>query len=182
MTTKLLFELLEAKGISGAEGHVREIIRKNIRPYVDEVAEDDYGNLICRKKGRQPRLMIAAHMDEIGLMVKSADEDGLLHVSEVGGSEPATILGDHVEVHGRRGTVHGVLTTREISDGHFFSDSSLPMMRDIFVDTGLTKKQLNVKGIMIGSMISFTIKPEIIGNGTCVMGKSIDDRVRSEEH
>ncbi len=173
---KILFELMDANGVSGAEGNVRHIIKNHIKPYVDEISEDDYGNLICRKKGEKPRLMIAAHMDEIGLMVKSIDDDGLVRISEVGGLEPLTIVGERVEILGTRNSVCGVITSRDISDGHFFSDSSAPTMRELYVDTGMTRKQLLAKGINIGSYIIFSIKSRILGNSKYISGKALDDR------
>ncbi|MBI5884779.1 hypothetical protein HZB89_01630 [archaeon] len=68
---KLLMDLLNAYGVSGNEGEVRELLKKSIKPFVDSVEIDKMGNLIARKKGGRPRVMLAAHMDEVGLMVKS---------------------------------------------------------------------------------------------------------------
>ena len=67
---QLLFKLMNSFGISGHEQNIRKIISKEIKPYVNRLDIDDLGNLIAYKKGKMPRVMLAAHMDEIGLMVK----------------------------------------------------------------------------------------------------------------
>lgn len=173
----ILFELMEAYGVSGSEGNVSRIIKKYIKPYVDDIQEDSYGNLVCTKKGKKPKLMLAAHMDEIGLMVKCVDDDGIVRISEVGGIEPLTILGERVEIQGTKGCAHGVITTREISDGRFFSDSSTPSMKEMYIDTGMTRKQIEAKGIGVGSYIMFYTKSCNLGNKKIISGKALDDRI-----
>ena len=81
----LLEKLSNAHGISGYEGNVRAIIKEEIESYVDEVKIDTFGNLITIKKGKSPSVMLAAHMDEIGLMVKYVDDEGFIRFAKVGG-------------------------------------------------------------------------------------------------
>ena len=71
---KLLEQLSNAHGVSGYEGNIRQIIEEEVRPYVDEIKTDKMGNLIATRKGNSPEIMLAAHMDEIGLMVKYVDD------------------------------------------------------------------------------------------------------------
>jgi endoglucanase len=109
-------------------------------------------------------------------MVKSIDDEGIVRISEVGGIEPLTILNERVEIQGKPSVI-GMITTREISDGHFFSDSGAPTMREMYTDTGLTKKQLEARGITVGSYITFYTKACFLGNKKYISGKALDDRV-----
>ena len=72
----MLKDLVNAYGISGEETEIRNIIRKLMKDYVDEIHVDKIGNLIAHKKGSKPTVMLAAHMDEIGLIVKNIETDG----------------------------------------------------------------------------------------------------------
>ena len=78
----LLEEFSNAHGISGHEKNVRNLLEKHIKPFVDEVRTDNMGNLIAIKKGNGPRVMIAAHTDEIGFMVKYIDDQGYIYVAD----------------------------------------------------------------------------------------------------
>lgn len=82
---KVLTRLVSAFGPSGAEGEVSRVIEGLARPCVDEISRDTLGNLICRKKGRGPRVMFSAHMDSIGLVATHIDEKGFVHVGALGG-------------------------------------------------------------------------------------------------
>jgi len=81
----LLEKLSNAHGISGYEGGVREVIKKEVESCVDELKTDNLGNLIATRKGKSPSVMIAAHMDEIGLMAKYIDDEGFVRFAKVGG-------------------------------------------------------------------------------------------------
>jgi len=80
----LLKRLSEAHGISGYEDEVRGILKSEIMPYVDEVKVDRLGNLIAIKRGKRPSVMIAAHLDEIGLMVRHIEDEGFIRFSTIG--------------------------------------------------------------------------------------------------
>ncbi|HXF83770.1 MAG TPA: M42 family peptidase, partial [Anaerolineales bacterium] len=106
---KLLQQLTETFGPSGYEDKVRALVRAEVEPYADEIRTDALGNLIVRKKpSRQTkdtkRIMIAAHMDEIGLIVSHVDEKGFVHFSPIGGVFGRYMLGGRVRflngVHG----------------------------------------------------------------------------------
>ena len=107
---ELLKKLVEEYGPSGDEGKIRDIIKKEIKPYVDELYRDKFGNLIARKKGKGNSVLLAAHMDEIGVMVKSIDVDGKVFVSPIGGIEPVVLLGEKVKIITNTGKeIYGVL-------------------------------------------------------------------------
>ena len=90
---ELMQKVIEAPGVSGYEFMgIRDVVIEALEDYVDEIKVDKLGNVIAHKKGDSPKVMIAAHMDKIGLMVNHIDEKGYLHVVPVGGVDPRTCL------------------------------------------------------------------------------------------
>src|SRR3989344_5598936 len=89
----LLQKFIDAYGVSGNEEEVRDLIVKQIKNQVDEITIDNMGSITAHKKGTQPVLMLAAHMDEIGLMVKKIDKSGRIYCSPIGGFEPTILIG-----------------------------------------------------------------------------------------
>ena len=105
----LIKKLVEAYGPSGFEDHMRDLIRPEIEAYADEISVDAMGNLIARKKGSGDglKVMIAAHMDEIGLMISHITEDGFCRFTNIGGIYPHTLLGSRVQFEdGRIGIIY----------------------------------------------------------------------------
>src|SRR3989338_5249402 len=100
---ELLKKLLDISGPSGNESDVRALIRKEIKDYVSECYVDKFGNLITRKKGKSPTVMLVAHMDEVGLMVRYIGGKGKVHLSEIGGIEPVTLLGEYAKIRTSKG-------------------------------------------------------------------------------
>ena len=173
---KLLFKLIEAFGASGNEGNVRKIISREVKPYVDDLIIDRLGNLIAHKKGKLPRVMLAAHMDEIGLMIKNIDNRGRIYFSNVGGIEPLVLVGHTVHIDTNKGKIHGVITTEEVSND--FSIDKLPRIMDLFVDTGLSRKNLIALGIKPGDYLMLEHKiHHYLGNKNLIAGKALDDRI-----
>lgn len=171
---KLLEELICAFGISGFEAEVRDIIRREIEPYVDEVHIDRMGNLLAHQKGKAPRGMLAAHMDEVGLMIKSIDDRGMIKCSNVGSIEAMSLIGSHVQILTKRAKIYGIVTTKELSNNEEISD--LPAISDLIIDTGLKKKELNQMGVDVGSYVELE-SPTLFNFGKKIAGKSMDDRV-----
>lgn len=171
---KLLEELISAFGISGFEVEVRDIIRREIERYVDDIRIDKIGNLIAHKKGKEPRGMLAAHMDEVGLMVKSINERGKIRCSCVGNIDPISLIGAHVQIITTTNKIYGIVTTKELSNNEEISD--LPQISDLIVDTGLNRAELKRKGVDIGSYIELET-PTFFKFGKKIAGKSMDDRV-----
>ncbi len=172
---ELLKRLLDLSGPSGNEGKVRSLLRKEIRDYVSECYVDKFGNLITHKKGKQPTVLLVAHMDEVGLMVRYIDDKGKVHVSTVGGIEPVTLLGEYAQIATPNGVVGGILTTAEIADAEAFEN--LPSLKDIFVDTGLSRDELVNLGVRAGQYIDIVLLPRELGNSKIISGKALDDRV-----
>jgi endoglucanase len=167
MNIDLLKQLVEAYGPSGFEDNVRALIRPMIEPYADEISVDPMGNLIARKKGSGEglKVMIAAHMDEIGLMVTHITEKGFLRFTGIGGIYPHTLAGNRVQfADGTRGVVYTEKrnSTKEVHglDKHY-------------IDVGATSRE--DCPISIGDAASFY--RSFLAQGDFLVAKSMDDRV-----
>lgn len=184
----LLKTLTETPGPSGAELPIAQAVRDAWQPYVDHLTIDRVGSLIAVKEGQgaapRPRLLVAAHMDEIGLMVKSMDaypsgEEGygFLRVTNVGGVDVRHLLGQRVMVHGRAQGDHdlpgviGALPAKMLPDG---KQSKVFGYETLVVDVGLPLRQLR-EWVSVGDFVSFH-QPLRTLLGKRVAGKSLDNR------
>jgi len=164
----LIKKLVEAVGPSGYEGAVRELIKKEIDGLADEVRVDTLGNLIARK-GKQStgglRIMLAAHMDEIGLIVTHVDENGFVRFTTIGGVYPRTLFGGRVQfLNGTPGVIGGEKPE---------SADKLHSFEKLFIDVGATSAaDCPVK---IGDMAIF--ERPMIDLGRRLIAKSMDDRI-----
>lgn len=172
---QLLKKLSEVPGPSGYETQVRQIINQEIKHYVDEIYTDKFGNLIAHKKGNSPKVMIAAHMDEIGFMIKNIEDNGLIKCSDIGGFEPSIFIGEKVGIKTAEGWIKGVITTKKISDGE--RQKNKIELVDIVVDTGLSKEELKKLDVEIGSFVFIEKEFSFLGSEDYVTGKALDDRV-----
>lgn len=171
---KLLAEICEAAGAPGYEQRVRNIVLREVSPLVDEVRLDNMGNVTAIKKGKEnKKVMIGAHMDEIGFIVTHIDDNGFLRFHTLGGFDPKTLTAQRVIVHGKKDLV-GVMGSKPI---HVMTNEERikpPKITDFFIDLGMSKKDVD-KYISIGNPI--TRKRQLIEMGNCVNCKSIDNRV-----
>ena len=173
----LLKRLSEANGVSGYEHEVRQIVQEEFGRLADQVRTDALGNVIALKQGAgpepRPAILIATHMDEIGLIV-SALEGGFLHFQQVGGYDDRVLLGQEVLVHGRR-RLPGIIGARP---PHVLSaeERDRPLTHDkLRIDVGLSPEELP-KAVRVGDLV--TMKRELIElQGGLVAGKALDDRV-----
>ncbi len=171
----LLKRLTETPGISGREEQVRELVIKEMRPYVDEIKVDSMGNVIGVKHGSgKTKIMIDAHMDEIGFLVKYIDENGYLRVQPVGGHDPSVLVAQRVWVHTESGSYRGVMTPAR-KPIHLQRDKAegAPTLNDLFVDTGLSADKVK-ELIEIGDFITMDRGLEVLGDN--VISKAMDDR------
>ena len=173
--SEFLMKLINASGPSGFEKPIRHMIEKEIKKYVDEVKVDKFGNLIAHHKGKSPAVMLVAHMDEVGLMVRSISEGGWIYCEEVGGLEPITLMGEHVKIPTKKGFIRGIITTKEITGEEEMTQ--VPKMHDLIVDTGLTKKELKKLGVSIGEYMHIDAEAAYLGNNDIICGKALDDRL-----
>ena len=102
MEIKLLKQLCEVPGLPGDEGPVREIVISNLKEHTEEIRIDALGNVIAHIPGDGPRLLLDAHMDEVGFMVKHIDQRGFIRVIPLGGIDPRVFYGQRVVVWGKK--------------------------------------------------------------------------------
>ena len=173
---RLLERLSNAHGISGREGSIQEIVREEIGPYVDEIRVDNLGNLVATKNGERPSVMIAAHMDEIGLMTKYVDEKGFMRFVTIGGWFDQTLLNQRVIIHADSGPIYGVIGSKP---PHVMKpdDRKKPVeIKDMFVDAGCKdQEEAKALGIKPGTPMSIDRTFAKLA-GDRATGKAFDNR------
>jgi endoglucanase len=173
----LLRELTEAHGVPGNEAAVRAIVRRELSP-IAELSVDAMGNLTALKRGTGGgrKVMLAAHMDEIGFVVKHISDKGFLQIQPLGGWDPTQMASQRVFVHTRSGPINGVLMQSR-KPKHMLppgESAKAPTTDDYFVDVGLDGDQAKA-AVGIGDMVTMDRKFQAMGDlYTC---KSMDDRV-----
>ena len=160
----------------GLEDRVRALVVEELKPLADDVKVDGLGNVIATKRGSgQGRVMIAAHMDEIGFMVLHVDDDGFIRINPVGGFDPRVLLAQRVVVHGFSGeSLRGVLSTAS-KPIHLLRPDEIkpPRIEEFYVDTGLPGSRVR-ELVEIGDMVTLDRTAEKLGDR--IIGKAMDDR------
>ncbi len=172
---KLLKNLVETPGIAGREEHIRALVKSEMETLVDSVQVDAIGNVIGFKKGKGgKKVMISAHMDEIGFIVSHIEDKGFLRLSPVGGFDPRTLVAQRVDVHGEK-TLPGVLMPG-VKPIHVMTpeEAKTPLkISDFFVDVGLDKEEVE-KLVSVGDPV--TLQRDFAEIGDNVSAKAMDDR------
>ena len=171
----LMEKLSNTPGVSSFEEPVRNVIRAEIEPYVDEIHVDAIGNLIAHKKGPagSPKVMFMAHMDEVGMIVRGIRDDGLLALLPLGSVDPRVIDSRIVKV-GPNG-VPGVIGSKAIHLQSPEDRNTPPSFKMLFVDVGATDKASAEKLASVGDVVWFDSVFRTMGDGF-YKGKALDDR------
>ena len=173
---KLLKTLSEAHGIPGSEGEVRDIMKRELKKTC-KIEIDRLGNLIAKKGTGKKKVMLAAHMDEIGLMVKHIDEKGFIRFTPLGGFFDQTLVSQRVLIHIKGKKVPGVIGSRP---PHLMKEDERKKgaeAKDMFIDAGFkSAKEAAKAGVGIGDYITMERSFQELG-GDLVTGKAFDDRV-----
>ncbi|WP_439483929.1 M42 family metallopeptidase [Cyclobacterium plantarum] len=174
---ELLKQICELPGAPGFEKKIRDFVVMKARDLVDEINVDNLGNVVAVKKGiRNPdnkRVMVAAHMDEIGFIVTHIDENGFLRFHPLGGFDPKTLTAQRVIIHGKKDLI-GVMGSKPIHVMTAEEKTKLPKLTDYFIDLGMNKSEVE-KWVQVGDPI--TRERALIEMGDCVNCKSIDNRI-----
>ena len=162
----LLKMLAQAAGPSGSENSVREVIKREVTPLADEVYTDNLGNLIVHIKGEGPRVLLDAHMDEVGVIVTFIEDSGYLRFSNLGGLMPSVALSQRVRfLNGLTGVIY-----KEQK-----GNAKECKLTDLYIDIGAKDRADAESKIKIGDAACFEGSFEEIG--TRVVSKALDDRV-----
>lgn len=172
----LLKKIIEAAGISGYEKEVARIMHDEFKRSCDDVKIDNFGNVIARKGKGKRKIMLAAHMDEVGLMIKHITKEGYLHFIKVGGIDDRVLPAQRVVVKSKKGDRVGIVGTKP---PHLQKDEDRkhPLKyEDMFIDIGCRSLEEAKKMVEIGDMAIFEPNSGVL-NGKLCYGKAIDDRI-----
>ncbi len=170
----LLREITEVAGAPGHEQRIREVVLREVTPLVDEVKVDNMGNVYAIKKGaEQKRVMVGAHMDEIGFIVTHIDDNGFVRFHTLGGFDPKTLTAQRIIIHGTEDVI-GVMGSKPIHVMSPEERAKMPKTTDYFIDLGMKKEEVE-KIVSIGNPI--TRERGLIEMGDCVNCKSLDNRL-----
>lgn len=177
MLTETLRELCPLFGPSGYEDRVRAYIMEKAKPYADRMELTPTGALLVHRKGKaspKRRVMLAAHMDEVALIVKSVDDDGFLKFDAVGGIDRRVLPGKTVLIGEQQ--IPGVIGMKPIHLTTQEEREKVPDLDDLYIDVGAAKKEEAEKLVQDGDYISFDPAFLELENGF-VCSKAIDDRI-----
>lgn len=189
---ELLRELSLAFGPSGCEGNVRDMIKEYVTPYADEIITDKLGSLVAVYKKRKAvsdysiddepltpdgkpdvsRLMLQAHMDEVGFMIKSVDKDGYLKIAPLSGKDPRTLASRNVTIGDEERKIPGYFGLKPTHLG------GTGEFKDMYVDIGAKDKDDALTKVQIGDFGTYRSDFVLFGeNNTKIKGKALDDRL-----
>ncbi len=173
-----LEKLSNACGVTGRENEVKDLMIQLLKPYSDEIQVDKMENVIAIKKGnaKAPKIMLAAHMDEVGLMVKTITKDGFLQFSKMGGIDDRILPAQKVAVYTKKGVFPGIIGSKPPHIQKEEERKKIITYDDLFIDVGAENKEdASNMGVEIGDPVSFDIKYVKLSKNV-VIGKAFDNR------
>ncbi len=171
----LLEKLCNLNGVSGNENAVRDFILAQIKPYADDITIDTMGSVIAFKKGEDSskKVMLDAHMDEVGLIISGITEKGFLRFQTVGGIDTRVLISKRVIIGDKK--ISGVIGMKAIHLQTRDERESVPKIRDLYIDIGAESEKSAKKAVSLGDYAAFDTKYSDIGTD-CVKAKALDDR------
>ena len=179
VSVEVLEKLCNACGVPGREEEVRSLMHKLLKPLVDEVKEDKLGNVIGIKEGpnNTPKVLLAGHMDEIGLMVKTISKEGYIQFAKLGGIDDRVLLAQKVMVYTEKGPLHGIIGSKPPHIQKEDERKRVIPYDELFIDIGAeSQEEVKKMGVKVGDSIEFDVKFAAV-NKNVVIGKAMDDRV-----
>lgn len=172
----LLKEIIEASGISGYESEIAKIMNNEFRKTCDDVQIDNFGNVVARKGKGKKKIMLAAHMDEVGLMVKHITKEGFVYFIRIGVIDDRILPAQKVIIKTKNGDCFGVIGTKPPHLQRKEEKKKPLEYEDMFIDIGCKSKEEAEKRIEVGDIIVFEPNSGVL-NGKLYYGKAIDDRI-----
>lgn len=173
MQIELLRRLCEAPGLPGAEEPVKEIVVSSLKEFTEEIKEDALGNIIAHIPAERPRLVLDAHMDEVGFMVNHIDQRGFLRVIPLGGIDSRVFYGQRVIVWGKKPLV-GTVAALPPHISKATGEKEAPDVEDCIIDLGLSPEKVQDL-VKVGDVVSYF--STFVETEDAVISKAIDDRV-----
>jgi len=169
-----LIPLLQVYSPSGNEGPLLDVLAGQAKPYCEEVFEDRFGNIICHVGGKGKKLLITAHADEIGFIIKSISKEGFLYFQKVGGTPEKQLEARQVMVNGNIPGVIGCMP------GHLMSPADMMKVtpaNELYIDIGVSsKEEAEAMGVEVGSYASQRYNYMEMANPDLICSRSLDDR------
>jgi len=173
----LLKKFVDVLGISGSEDDVKKLMKKELKGHVDKIYEDKVGSVISVKGKGKIKVLLTAHMDEIGFMIKNITDSGYLKLNSIGGWDSKILLSKKVRVYTDKGVLNGVIGSKAPHMQEKDETERAPKLKQIFVDIGANDKNDAKKiGVKIGDYI------EVVGDfiklkNNKVVGRCFDNRI-----
>jgi putative aminopeptidase FrvX len=179
-TLTMLKDLTDAKGVPGNEREAREVMKKYIAPYADEVTTDGLGSLVAKKIGKAdgPKIMVAGHLDEVGFMVTQIDEKGFIRFQPLGGWWSQVMLAQRVTIVTKKGDITGVIGSKP---PHILPPEARKKpvdIKDMFIDIGASSREEAMEwGVRPGDSIVPYFEFTVMNNEKMLLAKAWDNRI-----
>ena len=174
---KFLETLVNTPSPSGHEARGQRVWLDYVKPYAAETFSDAYGNAVAvLNKGGSPRLMLAAHADEIAMTVNFITKEGFVHVRKVGGVDAAITKAQRVTIHTRKGPIKGVVGNVAPHLTKEEGERKVPKIHDLFIDLGVSSRKAAEKLVRIGDPITLNDAFELLRNDLAV-ARAFDNRI-----
>ena len=175
---ELLAVLDNVTGVTGYETDVSAVLKEEMEGYYDEWSEDALGNQIFLKKGKKDiKVMLSAHIDELGFMVSFIEDSGMIRFVPLGLHDDRMVIDQDLTIHTEKGEVYGITGGKP---AHILTDEERMKTMEIpnlFIDVGTTSKEETEElGVRIGDLVSFNRAGYFLNGSTIYTGKSVDDR------
>jgi tetrahedral aminopeptidase len=171
-----LRRLIASPSPSGFEQRVQQIIREEIQFYTDELHTDIHGNVVAAlNPGGEPRVMLTAHCDELGFLVRYIDDKGFIYFAPIGGFDPSTLPGERVQIHTAPGPVPGVIGRKPIHLLQREERDKAPKLSELWIDIGVASREEAQALVPIGSFATRAAQLEPL-RGDLVVSRALDDK------
>jgi len=173
---EFFFHLLKTPSPSGYEEPIQRVVREYLEPLADEIRTDLHGNVIAVKNaGGTPRVMLAGHCDQIGLLVQHIDSDGFLSVQPIGGWDPQVLIGQRMTVWTEQGGIPGVIARKPI---HLLKDEEqkkVPKLEDLWLDIGVADGKAAESLVAIGDCVTLELEHRELRDDR-IVSPGVDDK------
>lgn len=172
-----LKRLIAAPSPSGFEQPVQRIVRAELQEIADDIRTDVHGNVIAVKNpDGNPRIMLAAHCDEVGFMVKYIDDEGFIYFSSIGGVDAHVTTGQRVNIHAKSGVILGVIGKKPIHVLEEEEKKKVVKLSEQWIDIGASGKKAVEEIVRVGDPITFAVSLEML-QGNTIVARGLDDRI-----
>jgi putative aminopeptidase FrvX len=179
-TLTMLKDLTDAKGVPGNEKETREVMKKYIEPFADEITTDNLGSLIAKKVGNAdgPKIMVAGHLDEVGFMITQIDDKGFLRFQTVGGWWSQVMLAQRVTIVTSKGDITGVIGSKPPHILPAEARKKPVDIKDMFIDIGASSRDEVLEwGVKPGDMVVPYFEFTVMNNEKMLLAKAWDNRI-----